>query len=88
MEETKESLQTQQEKDVKVEDGRVKAQSEFTVTDVTAALESYVATSQEDTAIKIALTSHTPKVQGSPLSRNDLKYATLKWFNLFYRFPH
>lgn len=64
MEETKESLQTQQEKDVKVEDGRVKAQSEFTVTDVTAALESYVTTSQEDTAIKIALTSHTPKVQG------------------------
>ena len=48
----------------KVEDNRVKAQSEFTVADVTSALETYVATSQEDTAVKIALTSHSPKVQG------------------------
>ena len=48
----------------KVEDNRVKAQSEFTVADVISALETYVATSQEDTTVKIALTSHSPKVQG------------------------
>mgnify|MGYP006862532306 CR=1 FL=1 len=48
----------------KVEDNRVKAQSEFTVADVTSALETYVATLREDTAVKIALTSHSPKVQG------------------------
>lgn len=65
MAETRESLQVQREEGgAKVEDNRVKAQSEFTVADVTSALETYVATSQEDTAVKIALTSHTPKVQG------------------------
>ena len=65
MAETRESLQVRQEEGgAKVEDNRVKAQSEFTVADVTSALETYVATSQEDTAVKIALTSHTPKVQG------------------------
>lgn len=65
MAETRESLQIQREEGgAKVEDNRVKAQSEFTVADVTSALETYVATSQEDTAVKIALTSHTPKVQG------------------------
>ena len=65
MAETRESLQVRQEEEsAKVEDNRVKAQSEFTVADVTSALETYVATSQEDTAVKIALTSHTPKVQG------------------------
>ena len=65
MAETRESLQVRQEEGgTKVEDNRVKAQSEFTVADVTSALETYVATSQEDTAVKIALTSHSPKVQG------------------------
>ena len=65
MAETRESLQVRQEEgSAKVEDNRVKAQSEFTVADVTSALETYVATSQEDTAVKIALTSHSPKVQG------------------------
>ena len=65
MAETRESLQVRQEEEsAKVEDNRVKAQSEFTVADVTSALETYVATSQEDTAVKIALTSHSPKVQG------------------------
>ena len=65
MAETRENLQTQREEGgEKVEDNRVKAQSEFTVADVTSALETYVATSQEDTAVKIALTSHSPKVQG------------------------
>ncbi len=65
MAETRENLQIQREEGgAKVEDNRVKAQSEFTVADVTSALETYVATSQEDTAVKIALTSHTPKVQG------------------------
>ncbi len=65
MAETRENLQIQREEGgEKVEDNRVKAQSEFTVADVTSALETYVATSQEDTAVKIALTSHTPKVQG------------------------
>ena len=63
--ETRENLQIQREEGgEKVEDNRVKAQSEFTVADVTSALETYVATSQEDTAVKIALTSHSPKVQG------------------------
>ena len=65
MAETRENLQIQREEGgAKVEDNRVKAQSEFTVADVTSALETYVATSQEDTAVKIALTSHSPKVQG------------------------
>ena len=65
MAETRENLQIQREEGgEKVEDIRVKAQSEFTVADVTSALETYVATSQEDTAVKIALTSHSPKVQG------------------------
>lgn len=65
MAETRENLQIQREEGgEKVEDNRVKAQSEFTVADVTSALETYVATSQEDTAVKIALTSHSPKVQG------------------------
>ena len=65
MAETRESLQVRQEEEsAKVEDNRVKAQSEFTVADVTSALETYVATSREDTAVKIALTSHSPKVQG------------------------
>lgn len=65
MAETRESLQVRQEEEsAKVEDNRVKAQSEFTVADVISALETYVATSQEDTTVKIALTSHTPKVQG------------------------
>ncbi|WP_455509863.1 hypothetical protein [Butyricimonas paravirosa] len=65
MAETRESLKIQREEGgAKVEDNRVKAQSEFTVADVTSALETYVAISQEDTAVKIALTSHTPKVQG------------------------
>ena len=63
MAETRDSMQIQREEG-KVEDNRVKAQSEFTVADVISALESYVATSQEDTTVKIALTSHTPKVQG------------------------
>ena len=64
MAETRESLQVRQEEgSAKVEDNRVKAQSEFTVADVISALETYVATSQEDTTVKIALTSHTPKVQ-------------------------
>ena len=61
MAETQDSLQIQREEG-KVEDNRVKAQSEFTVAD--SALESYIATSKEDTTVKIALTSHTPKVQG------------------------
>jgi len=65
MAETRENLQIQREEGgAKVEDNRVKAQSEFTVADVTSALETYVATSREDTAVKIALTSHSPKVQG------------------------
>ena len=65
MAETRESLQVRQEEgSAKVEDNRVKAQSEFTVADVTSALETYVATLREDTAVKIALTSHSPKVQG------------------------
>lgn len=65
MAETRESLKIQREEGgAKVEDNRVKAQSEFTVADVTSALETYVAISQEDTAVKIALTSHAPKVQG------------------------
>ena len=65
MAETRESSQVRQEEgSAKVEDNRVKAQSEFTVADVISALETYVATSQEDTTVKIALTSHTPKVQG------------------------
>ncbi len=65
MAETQENLQIQREEGgEKVEDNRVKAQSEFTVADVTSALETYVATSREDTAVKIALTSHSPKVQG------------------------
>ena len=63
MAETQDSLQIQREEG-KVEDNRVKAQSEFTVADVISALESYIATSKEDTTVKIALTSHTPKVQG------------------------
>ena len=55
MAETRESLQVRQEEGgAKGEDNRVKAQSEFTVADVISALETYVATSQED----------TPKVQG------------------------
>ena len=59
------ALQIQREEGgAKVEDNRVKAQSEFTVADVTSALETYVATLREDTAVKIALTSHSPKVQG------------------------
>ena len=63
--ETRENLQIQREEGgAKVEDNRVKAQSEFTVADVTSALETYVATLREDTAVKIALTSHSPKVQG------------------------
>ena len=65
MAETRENLQIQREEGgAKVEDTRVKAQSEFTVADVTSALETYVATLREDTAVKIALTSHSPKVQG------------------------
>ena len=65
MAETRENLQIQREEGgAKVEDNRVKAQSEFTVADVTSALETYVATSREDTAVKIALTSHSPKGQG------------------------
>ena len=65
MAETRESLQVRQEEGgAKVEDNRVKAQSEFTMADVISALETYVATSQEDTTVKIAMTSHTPKVQG------------------------
>ncbi len=47
---------------LKVEDNRVKAQSEFTA-DVISALETYVATSQEDTTLRLPLTSHTPKVR-------------------------
>ena len=65
MAETRENLQIQREEGgAKVEDNRVKAQSEFTVADVTSALETYVATLREDTAVKIALTYHSPKVQG------------------------
>ena len=65
MAETRENLQIQREEGgAKVEDNRVKAQSEFTVADVTSALETYVATLRGDTAVKIALTSHSPKVQG------------------------
>ena len=65
MAETRENLQIQREEGgAKVEDNRVRAQSEFTVADVTSALETYVATLREDTAVKIALTSHSPKVQG------------------------
>ena len=65
MAETRENLQIQREEGgAKVEDNRVKAQSEFTVADVTSALETYVATLREDTAVKIALTSHSTKVQG------------------------
>ena len=65
MAETRENLQIQREEGgAKVEDNRVKAQSEFTVADVTSALETYVATLREDPAVKIALTSHSPKVQG------------------------
>ena len=57
MAETRESLQVRQEEgSAKVEDNRVKAQSEFTVADVISALETYVATSQEDTTVKIAFT--------------------------------
>ncbi len=52
MAETRESLQVRQEEGgAKVEDNRVKAQSEFTVADVISALETYVATSQEDTTV-------------------------------------
>ena len=47
MAETRESLQVRQEEGgAKVEDNRVKAQSEFTVADVISALETYVATSR------------------------------------------
>ena len=43
----------------------MKAQSEFTAADVTAALESYITTlGDEDKATKIALSSHAPKVEG------------------------
>lgn len=65
MAETREDQRIQQEEGgTKVEDNRVKAQCEFTVVDVVSALENYVATSLEDTTIKIALTSHAPQVQG------------------------
>ena len=65
MAETRENLQIQREEGgEKVEDNRVKAQSDFTVAVVSSALETYVATSREDTAVKIALTSHSPNVQG------------------------
>lgn len=65
MAETREDQRIQQEEgSTKVEDNRVKAQCEFTVVDVVSALENYVATSLEDTTIKIALISHAPQVQG------------------------
>ena len=65
MAETRESLQGQQkENGTKAENHGIKAQNEFTEADVSSALESYVASSHDDTTIKIALTSHAPKVQG------------------------
>lgn len=66
LEETKENgSELQGGHELKTEGNRVKAQSEFTAVDVTAALESYLATlSEEDKATKIALFSHAPKVEG------------------------
>ena len=66
LEETKEKANDQQDgQGLRTEDNRVKAQSEFTAADVTAALESYITTlSDEDKATKIALSSHAPKVEG------------------------
>ena len=66
LEETKEKANDQQDgQGLRTEDNRVKAQSEFTAADVTAALESYITTlGDEDKATKIALSSHAPKVEG------------------------
>ena len=62
MAETRESLQVRQEEgSAKVEDNRVKAQSRIYGGGCDFRVETYVATSQEDTTVKIALTSHTPK---------------------------
>lgn len=65
MEETKEDLRIQKEREIpQAIENKIKAQNEFTVADVTAALNAYIDSSREETAVKIALTSHTPKVQG------------------------
>ena len=65
MAETKEDLRVQHEGEkTQANENKIKARNEFTVADVSAALEAYIGTSQEDTAVKIALTSHTPKVEG------------------------
>jgi len=64
MEETKEDLQARKEGVTPQVSDKIKVRNEFTVADVTAALNAYIDSSQEETAVKIALTSHTPKVQG------------------------
>lgn len=66
MEESREDLKTQQAgTETKVETNRVKARSEFLAADVTSALEAYVATLEEkDKAVRFALASHPPKVDG------------------------
>lgn len=65
MAESKEDLREQQLGEAgKSEDHKIKAQTEFTVVDVSSALEAYMGSLKEDTGVKIALTSHAPKVQG------------------------
>ena len=66
LEETKEKHNEPRERQsVKTDDNRVKAQSEFSLADVSGALETFLATlGEEDKAAKIALLSHAPKVEG------------------------
>ena len=46
------------------EGGRVKAKDSFTEENVAAALQRYVGSLRADQAVKVALTSHRPKVNG------------------------
>lgn len=66
LEETKEKHNEPRERQsVKTDDNRVKAQSEFSLADVSGALETFLATlGEEDKAAKSALLSHAPKVEG------------------------
>lgn len=65
LEETKEvTKELPDGQSVGTDDNRVKAQSEFSATDVSAALEAYLVSLGEDKAARIALSSHTPKIDG------------------------
>lgn len=65
LEETKEvAKELPDEQHTSADDNRVKAQSEFSAADVSAALDAYIASLGEDKTVRIALSSHIPKVDG------------------------